>query len=213
MEKPLNRLLGWWCNEDAEHGMARRFLTQLADKIRFDRLRDDLNSRALISVYCESKLPNSSTGNQPDLVIVTSNTALLVENKVYSPESGPTQYKDYKDELLRTYSEQKECRAILCARDANRLLPPGYSVILSHKELAEIFVELGTDARYPIWGRIAAVLCARAFQGEPTAPSLQRARALLAIDRPSVRDSLEILGLTDQLERTPVFKPWDREAT
>lgn len=212
IEKPLNRLLGWWADEYAEHQMARSFLVRLTNTLGFSKLREDVRAGLPVTVYCEQVLPGSTTGRQPDLVIVSNHAALLIENKVHAPESGPAQYSDYLQELLWTFAPGKECRAILCARDAtSRELPQGYSSLLSHSGLAELFLELAGDAGSPAWGRIAAVLCARAFQPSEQPPSLNRAKQLAAIESGSVSTCSELRVLLEQLNNTPLLTPWHGE--
>lgn len=209
IEKPLNRLLGWWADEYAEHQMARCFLVLLANTLGFSSLGSDVRLGLPVSVYCEQTLPNSTTGRQPDLVIVSPSAALLIENKVHAPESGPAQYSDYLEEFLCTFLLGRECRAILCARDTtSRELPPGYASLLSHGELAELFLVLAADAASPAWGRIAAVLCARAFRPPERHPSLTRAKQLAASDPASVSTCTEMRALLQQLNNVPLLTPW-----
>jgi hypothetical protein len=177
-EKPFNRLLAWWADPNAEHGAGREFLRLLACRLGFHALEKDLYSEEKIKVCSEEPVPESGSSREPDLFVLTQNAALLLENKVWAPESGDGQYEEYLG-ILHRAAQKRECRAILCSRD-DRRKPEGWDDVLRHDELAKVFRDLARSPEVPAWGKISATLCAVAFEENKDWENLCEAQELLS---------------------------------
>ena len=188
LERPYNALLAWWVDADAEHGLGREFLMGMGEAIGFDRLVDDLARGDDPEIVAEQAPDAAVSSRQPDLMVGTRNAALLIENKVNSPESGAGQYADYL-RLLEAWAGRREARAVLLARD-RREAPNGYDHMMTHGELAEVFTGLAdAPERGSRWGRICAAIMAATLDDTETSREVEwhvRARRLCASPPPSV---------------------------
>jgi hypothetical protein len=206
LEKPFNRLLAWWADTAAEHGLAREFLIELARAVRFEVLEEDLRSLlsdGRLQVYSEE--PPDGGPRQPDLVVMTKRAVLLLENKVYSPESGD-QYPPYL-ERLAVWARGRKAMAVLCARD-QRQVPKGWDGAMTHMALAAVFCSVAASAHASAWGRVAALITAAAFEDRGPAGALAEARALLERKSPTPAEVGRMLGLLRALEAAAVEPPW-----
>ncbi len=194
-ELPLNRLLAWLLDPQERHGLGRRPLLALARALQFDALADDLVAGDPVEVRGEARWPaDAGSADEPDLLVLTTRCALLVENKVWSSESGGSQYADYRDALalLASASDREYTRALLVARN-RRAVPEGWTGFRTHRELAATFVALASEVDREApghWGSIALRLVAHALCGEPDLRwALQEAReVLLRLERPTPSD-------------------------
>jgi len=142
LEKPLNKLLAWWSDPDAPHGLSSKFLSHLADCANLNSLRRDLENNERQEVYSEKSIDDHSR-LEPDLLIRTKHSVLLLENKLRSGESGD-QFSKYLDELTNNWSGEREWKAILCAPD-DRKPPKGWHKTITHSQIAGILRELSQD--------------------------------------------------------------------
>ena len=207
LEKPLNKLLAWWSDPDAEHGLGIEFVKRLAMHVRYHGMAEDLERGEKPEINAERALVGDESGRMPDLLIRTSSSALLLENKRNAPESG-NQYGPYLTVLQNWAGYRKERSALLCAPEL-RDVPQGWDGILQHAELGQILDELSNLEAAPIWGRIAACLCARSFYEADEAPKIREARELLALEPTSwnMRDQISRLRALLPLPKPP--SPWE----
>ena len=168
-EPPLNNLLEWWAKSDSEHGMTKNFLISLSELLCFQEMVDDLKSDELGpgDVLANQKVPLSGSDKRPDLAVRTKNTALILENKYGSKESGEKQYAEYRDKILPAWAgARKAKRAVFCCpEDYPYNRPPEDKwCCKTHEKLAILFLELAkqTDGTSH-WGRMAAIVTATAF--------------------------------------------------
>jgi hypothetical protein len=210
LEKPFNRLLRWWSSVNADHGAGAHFLVALARKVELVEMVEDLEGGEIPRVYNEESV-ELETAKEPDLLVTTRRAALMVENKVWSPESGD-QYKPYLALFHRLAGPGRKTRAILTARD-RRDRPEGWDGFLFHKELARIFRDVSEAKDIPIWGRISAVLCAVSFEDEyERAELLKRGRTLvrdLSIGKVRPLDLQEMREIISAVPMPP--SPWKVE--
>lgn len=171
-ELPLNRLLAWILNPEERHGLGRRPVRALARSLAFAELVEDIDGDGPVKVRGEEAWPEvADSGDAPDLLVLTARCALLIENKVWSPQSGPRQYADYREALDRLVvaTGRAHARAVLAAR-RRRARPDGWDDVRTHGELARIFTsaarEMETDEPGH-WGAVTARLVAHALRGEP----------------------------------------------
>lgn len=202
LEKPFNRLLAWWSDVHAGHGLGRRFLKLLAIRASLLEMYEDIDT-CEPEILAEQVIGGKSDGRMPDLMVRTKNAALMVENKVYASESGD-QYAPYLG-YLEKWAEGRAYRAILSARDT-REIPTGWDGFILHRELAELFDELWNDDTAPVWGRISAKLTANAFNNESDVQNhIREARVLLSeIDSGSTTITA---GLLSRLTEAIYFIP------
>jgi hypothetical protein len=149
LEKPLNRLLGWLADPDAAHGVGIEFLKHLATLVELSEMVADLQNCDRPDVMCEQSPDDDDSGKEPDLLVRTNNAALLLEKKLWSPESGP-QYEPYL-ELLNRWGGNRTRRAVLCVR-RQREVPKGWDLTILHDDLARILDALSRQADVPMWG-------------------------------------------------------------
>jgi len=167
LEKPFNRLLAWLADPNGDHGCGVAFLKGLAQRVEFPELVEDLEQIASGSggpplIRVEEPLDGDDSGKEPDLAIRTPRAALLLENKVWAPESGD-QYAPYLAAFRSWAGPDRRARAYLCARSP-RDTPPGWNDFLLHRHLADILLEMSRrSTRLPVWGRICAEMCAAAL--------------------------------------------------
>jgi len=175
-EKPYNRLLGWWLS-DSDHGAGFAFARALAVRVGLSALAEDLDAGERPTVRVEKSLAEDGR-KEPDAVVLTSRSALLIENKVDAPESGD-QYAPYL-RAFRVEAAERATVAILLARES-RATPPGWSRTMTHQEIADLLVQTAGCEGLPFWSRVCAQLSSSAFADEtPSHELLHEADALLA---------------------------------
>jgi hypothetical protein len=201
LEKPFNRLLLWCADERGPHGFGREFLLRLSAHLHFDRLSEDLAGGKRVDLWGE-EAPDSS-GNMPDLVVLTPNAALLFENKVNAGGSGD-QYANY-EHWFPSFAGDRERRAVLSA-PSERETPPGWDQFLAHEELAAVFSEIAGHSSVPTWGRIIAIQCATALD-EPARDSIaDLVYATRHAGRAGLRDWQTVLAFRPS---SKTAKPWE----
>jgi hypothetical protein len=212
LEKPLNRLLAWLGDPGAEHGLGTAFLVRLSHFAGLPELAEDLERGEDAEIRAEATLEDDDSGREPDLVVRTSRAALLLENKVHAAESGPGQYSTYLEIFKAWAAGTRKTAAILCSR-GSRKLPDGWTMVMMHADVSNMLYEIGRspdDA--PTWGRIAAVMCAVAFEESVHNDTVRRARALLDETRtgPVTPDQISRLQDIAPLPTPPI--PWERSS-
>jgi hypothetical protein len=212
LEKPFNRLLAWLANPDQDHGCGTAFLQGLAQQIKFPELMEDLEqiasgSGGLIDIRAEEILDGDDSGKQPDLIIRTAHAALLLENKVYAPESGD-QYSPYLAAFHTWAGQSRGTRSVLCAR-SKRPVPDGWDEFLQHSDLADILLKMSRRTPgLPIWGRICAEMCAAALNETSNHEKVRLARKVLDETRKSPVTVEQIDRLRDLLPLPQPITPW-----
>lgn len=166
LEVPMNRALAWVFDERSRGVVARKAVMALATLLDFPQLEQDIAAGDRIVLYAESSPDTEISSRQPDFLIGTTNAAVLVENKVWSPESGPDQYAHYL-EMLRSWAKGRGARAYLLARDESRATPPGWERSISHRELADAFRPLTVDATISFWDRVVYALILTDLDPDP----------------------------------------------
>jgi len=209
LEKPLNRLLAWWADPAGEHGMGTEFLKRLAMLVDLRAMVDDLDHGERPEITSERNVDNDQSGKEPDLTVRTANAALLLENKLWSPESGD-QYHPYLQVLQRLAGESRQRRAVLCAHD-KRAVPKGWDPSIRHHDLARILDELSQLEGAPLWGRIAAAICARSFEEDDASDRVTQARGLLEETAHSGITLRQISRLRAALPLPKPPTPWETQ--
>jgi hypothetical protein len=177
LEKPFNRLLAWMVDPHGDHGWSNAFLKLLAERMGLPEMVEDLDAGELPGIRAEQALDGDDSGKEPDLVIWTTRAALLLENKVWAPESGD-QYGPYLASF-RTLAGPRTTKAFLSARES-RDTPLHWDGFLLHSDLANLLFHIGTGANEsPVWARVCAVMCAVALEDRRDAETLREARVLL----------------------------------
>lgn len=201
LEKPFNRILKWCADERGDHGFGREFLKQLCAALQFDEMSRCLETDEVIDVWGEEKI--DSSGNMPDLVVRTRNpdgAALMLENKVGSPESGD-QYGPYRD-WFEHFAGPRKRFCVLSAR--NRLVSDGWKCV-THEELAQVFRAVARTSGVPIWSRIVAIQCAAAFEDRETDRIADLIRATNRNDRIGILDWRTVLAFQPSANPS---QPW-----
>jgi len=157
LEVPMNRVLGWLFNEASRGEAARRGLLALAELLDFPELGSDIAAGCPLSLCVESSPDLEISNRQPDFLIGSPNAAALIENKVWSPESGPGQYAHYLH-LLERWAGSRPARAYLLARDEGRPKPVGWERSISHRQLADAMRPLATEPSIAFWDRVIYAL-------------------------------------------------------
>jgi len=152
LEVPMNQVLGWILNPEARGRSALVALDALARLLDFPALIEDIREGQLCVVHVEKSPGLKITNRQPDLMIGSANAAVLIENKVGSPESDPDQYAEYL-QALRQWAGPREFRAYLLAPSA-RKTPDGWTGSLSHRQLAHALRPLVIAQDVALWDRI-----------------------------------------------------------
>jgi len=182
-ERPYNRVLGWICDPQADHGAGRAVLCSLARRLGPSALLEDLaDPQAHIQVRCEQCWPSVvRDARMPDLLVLSPNAVLLIENKVVSGQSGVGQYTDYLSTLQRLAScGQRESAAWLAAPN-RRATPDGWDGTITHSDLARCIAEAAKGPEVPEWGRVACLLVAEQLRHDhKPGVWLAEARRLLA---------------------------------
>lgn len=205
LEKPFNRLLAWWCDVYAAHGLGGEFLALLAKLCDLPEMVEDIQNNCKLEVCAEQALDEIDSNQEPDLMVRTPRAALLLENKVNAQESGD-QYAPYLEILKQWAGDNRKKRAVLCARD-KRDRPNGWHKSITHVELAEILHQLASSENATIWGRISATLCALSFEQTQLESLLLQAEQVLerTTGIPTVR---KIKALSDVLPLPQIPTPW-----
>jgi hypothetical protein len=220
IEPPLNNLLEWWAKSGSEHGMTKSFLIRFVDAIGFSEMVEDLKTDEsdLVEVYANQKIPGSGSEKKPDLAVRTKNTALILENKLGSGESGEGQYTEYYDKILPFWAKDRKAkRAVFCCPNDYEHNPPPEETwcCIRHTELAAVFLNLAkqTDGA-SFWGRVAAIVTAVALDETlfpykiflETDKQLEKMRAaprFLAVDiYAMLKQSKEVDLLSKKLEKS-----------
>jgi hypothetical protein len=202
-ERHYNRALGWLLNPEADHGAARGVLGVLAERLGFPLLAEDVGAAGPIVVRCEAAWPiGAGSTREPDLLVTTRRTLLLIENKVLAGE-GLGQFADYLKALHKLAAARKliEARAVLCAPE-ERDVPEGWSASITHAELAGWIVEAARTAPMTVWARIGCLMVAEAIAPRGRAATLGEAAALDAHVKargPRMRDVPRAQDLLDRL--------------
>ncbi|MEI7775288.1 MAG: PD-(D/E)XK nuclease family protein [Verrucomicrobiota bacterium] len=206
LEKPFNRMLKWCANVHAEHGFGRLFLSRLASLVRLSVMKRDLDQEHCeVKVYGEEALDPSR--NMPDLVVLTPNAALLLENKVGSGESG-NQYQPYLT-WFPGFAKPRKAFLVLASREPSAK-PSGWHGAITHPDLAGIFHEIAAlpQPQVTVWGRIVAAQCAVAFGNTSPAAAIAEARELLAqTSRPRITPE-QFHQLSALQNIPPPTEPW-----
>jgi hypothetical protein len=212
LEKPFNRLLAWLVDPLSDHGCGAAFLKLLALRVEFPELVEDLDLMATdsnwqIEIRAEQELDDDDSGKEPDLAIRTPRAALLLENKVGSPESGD-QYAPYLVAFRRWAEPKRKTHAYLCAR-SERDVPKGWTGFLLHADLAEILYEVSRDKKgVSVWGRISAVMCATALVEASDHEKIRAARQILAETKITSVNTDQITRLREILPLPRPMTPW-----
>jgi len=157
LEVPMNRMLGWLFNRDSRGEAARMGLLALAELLDFPELASDIAAGCPLLIYTESSPDLEISSRQPDFLIGSPNAAALIENKVWSPESGPDQYAHYLH-VLERWAGSRAARAYLLARDEGRPKPVGWERSVSHRQLADALRPLATEPSISLWDRVVYAL-------------------------------------------------------
>jgi len=214
LERPFNRLLGWMVDPAGDHGWGDGFLKLLAHEIGLPEMAEDLDAGDTPLIRVEQTLDGDDSGKEPDLAVRTLNAALLVENKVWAPESGD-QYGPYLEGFRKWAQEDRaeavaarKTRTFLAARD-RRLVPKRWDGFFAHSDLAGLLYRIGEgETGAPAWARICAVVCGISFEDRQDHAKLREARELLreTADRPVTMDQVTQLRSLVPLPRP--LTPW-----
>jgi hypothetical protein len=178
-EANFNKLLGWWARDD-DHGAGFAFLRALATRCGLEEMAVDLDHGEQPEVRVEEG-SRESPFDQPDLLVMTSNAALMIEDKVNACE-GKRQYARYL-ESFRAEAGARRAVSVLLSR-SEREKPRDWTGSLLHADIAALLRNVGNDLRQPFWTRVAAIISATAFEDRPSPLTLRReADALLARTR------------------------------
>jgi hypothetical protein len=206
LERPLNQLLAWWVDPEADHGLARGFLAMLARRAGAHALAEDVALGLPVEVYAESAVDEG--GKEPDLLARTEHGALMLENKLGAGESG-NQYGPYLSLFHRWASNvpEGERRALLCCPKP-RPKPEGWSDVLLHREVASLLREIAEQPGATPWGRVSALVVAEAFEDRRIGALMARVRAALRETAgPRAATIREMRELLDTLGARPVVLP------
>ena len=155
LEVPMNRVLG--ATLHPRSGTAGRWaLRAVAGLLEFQQLIDDLDDGADYEVLVEESPEEVASNREPDLMIRSPGAALLLENKVHSPESGAGQYADYV-EILVEWAEGRSTQIHLLA-PAVRSEPEGWNRSLSYRQLAQALAPLVKHPSLTSWERTTLAL-------------------------------------------------------
>ena len=163
LEKPLNSLLAWLVKPDEDHGLGAAFLIKLARCMQLETLVRDIGKGEKPEIFAETFFPEIDCDKQPDLLVRTTNAAMMLENKVNSPESGD-QYRPYFQYFLE-FAGNRERRAYLCSRHDDRQKPENWDDVILHEQLADMLFEIAKEegSRISMWSRVGAIMCAVAL--------------------------------------------------
>ena len=204
-EVPFNRLLGWTL--DPRTPMGRCALTAICE-VMSPALAQELDAGLTPEVRAESTWPTAvRLTTQPDLLIIGESAILLIENKVWSGESGAGQYAGYLLGLRRLAGIRGnlDYSVYLLARDG-RETPEDWSGFFTHREFAGLLRQ-ALPRVDGVWDRIALTLTARSLeQAPPVETLLHQAEQLLGLEEPSTEAIARMMKLEDSLRHCE--QPW-----
>lgn len=203
LEVPMNRVLGWMLDPESRGVAARLGLVVLARLLSFSVLASDVEQGTGVVVLCEASPDLGITNRQPDLLIGTENAAVLIENKVWSPESGPDQYSHYL-EVLTQWAGEREHRAYLLA-PTERAIPEGWDGSLTHRQLGDALRPLVGESRISFWDRVVYGLIVSDLDPD-TRPNRAREMERLVESDSSISD-VEVATKLSQLLRHQAVDP------
>jgi hypothetical protein len=143
------------------------------------------------------------TTRQPDLMFRTKHAAVLIENKVRAPETGPNQYGDYLA-VLREWADSRAFRAYLLA-PSDRPVPEGWERSLTHRQLACALQPLVNDPEVSLWDRIVYAILVSDLDPD-TKPDRMREIAHLVEGNHALSEVVVATKLA-QLIRRPAVDP------
>ncbi|MFO0588770.1 MAG: PD-(D/E)XK nuclease family protein [Polyangiaceae bacterium] len=210
MERPYTRLLGWLLDPERDHRAAAPALQLIAEELGFDALLSDLHALERgrgrsgaggLSVTVEQAWPEGAGSTQePDILIRSTNALLVLENKLWSGESG-NQFGPYREALSRLAVAEnilpQNARLHLLA-PVLRKAPEGWGRTVSYSEMGRWLLRCAGSS-LPLWDRALAYLVAESLlRDDASAERLKRAHALSAElkRRPlSPRDVLDLAAI------------------
>lgn len=206
LEKPLNRLLAWMVDPKGDHGWGVHFLLLLARIVELPEMVADLENGSSVRIIAEQALEDDDSGKEPDLIIGTPHAALLLENKLWAPESGD-QYGPYLT-VFRAWAKGRRSKAVLCAPN-DRSVPAGWDRCLLHQDLANLLLRIAEgEPRTPVWARISAAMCAVAFQRQSHHQTILDARQALELAKQSTPSPDQVARLRGILPLPRPITPW-----
>ena len=166
LEKPLNRLLAWLVTPDEDHGLGAAFLVRLARCMQLETLVRDIENDTKdekLEIFAETYFPEIDCDKQPDLLVRTTHAAMMLENKVDSPQSGD-QYPLYF-QYFQEFAGNRERKAYLCSRHHDREKPKNWDGVIWHEQMADMLFEIAKEegSRISMWSRVGAIMCAVAL--------------------------------------------------
>jgi hypothetical protein len=206
LEKPLNRLLAWMVDPKGDHGWGQHFLLLLAQFVGLPELSADLEKGSIVGIFAEQSFEDDDSGKEPDLIIGTPHAALMLENKLWAPESGD-QYGPYLTSF-NSWAKGRTSKAVLCAPN-DRTVPAGWDRCLLHLDLANLLMRIADgETRAPVWGRISAAMCAVAFQRQSHHQTINDARQALESAKQSTPSLEQVARLRGILPLPRPITPW-----
>ncbi len=206
LEKPLNRLLAWMVDPKGDHGWGLHFLLLLAQLVGLPELVADLENGSSVRIIAEQSFEDDDSGKEPDLIIGTAHAALMLENKLWAPESGD-QYGPYLTSF-KSWAKGRRSKAVLCAPN-DRAVPAGWDRSLLHQDLANLLMRIADgETRAPVWGRISAAMCAVAFQRQSHHQTIIDARQALESAKQSTPSPELVARLRGILPLPRPITPW-----
>ncbi len=203
LEVPMNQVLGWMLNPEYRGAAAFMGLGALAKLLDYPALEADIERRSNVAVWCESTPDYEITSRQPDLLIGTKNTVVLIENKVYSPESGFDQYSHYL-EVARAWAGERESRAYLLAPN-KRATPCGWDGSLTHAQLGEALRRLVVEPGLSFWDRVIYGLIVSDLDPDPMPNRAREIEHLVEAD--ALFSDVEVATRLSQLLRRQAIDP------
>ncbi|MDZ4178327.1 MAG: PD-(D/E)XK nuclease family protein [Coriobacteriia bacterium] len=203
LEVPMNQVLGWMLNPEHRGAAARLGLQALGRLLDYPAFVDDIERASHVTVLCEATPDYGITSRLPDLLIGTENAAVLIENKVWSPESGPDQYSHYL-QVVTEWAGQRESRAYLLA-PSTRVTPHGWDGSLTHRQLSDALRPLVAEPALSFWDRVVYGLIVSDLDPDPRP---NRAREIERLVEPSTAVSdVEVATKLSQLLRRQTIDP------
>lgn len=180
-ELPYNRTLAWVLDPGYAHGAGLPALRALARSLDFPELQADLDDHSsFVEVRGERVWPpDAESSKEPDLLVLTTNAILLIENKLTAPESGD-QYLPYLAALKRLAEAREAAWQAWLVAPTKRDVPKGWTGSMDHRSLAECLATAASDSSNTAWGRVACLLVAEEIlRDRDRGESLRRAHDLL----------------------------------
>lgn len=206
LEKPLNRLLAWMTDPEGDHGWGRQFLLLLARFVELHEMVSDLEMGLDVKIIAEQAIEDDDSGKEPDLIIGTPHAALMLENKLWAPESGD-QYGPYLT-AFRAWAKGRRSKTVLCAPN-ERAVPAGWDRSILHQDLGHLLMRIADgETRAPVWGRISAAMCAVTFQRQSHHQTIIDARQALESARQSTPSLEQVARLRGILPLPRPITPW-----